>query len=71
MEQVAIQRSCGLVDRHLVVVEDDEDVGVGRCARIVKTLKGETSRKSTVANNSHYVTLFVLQLHGLGDAEGC
>ena len=70
MQEVAVQRSRGLVDRHLVVVEDDEDVRIGRGTRIVESLKGETSRECAIANDRNHMVLILLQLHGLGYAKG-
>ena len=60
MQEVAVQRSRGLVYRHLVVVEDDEDVRIGRGTRIVESLKGETSRECAIANDRNHMALLLL-----------
>ena len=58
------------VDTLAVVVEHHKQVGVRRTG-IVESLKSQSARHSTVANDSHNTPLPARHLGGLGQTIGC
>ncbi len=68
LEQVVVQRADVLVDGNLVVVEDDQQVGV-QAAGVVETLEGQAARHRAVADDGDYVLLSAFHLRRDGHAE--
>ncbi len=69
LQQAALQRPRRLVDRHVVVVEDHQQVGAARGSGVVEPLEGEASRHRTVADDGHHLAPLAPQLGGLRHAE--
>ena len=80
--QIAVQRAHGRRDRHVIVVEDDQHVGVGD-AGVVQRLKGLAGRHRAIADDCHDFARLALDLggqrhpqsgrnrgRGMADAEG-
>lgn len=68
VEQVFGERAHVGTDRHVVVVEDHEHVGI-RGAGVVEPLVGQSAGQGAVADHRHHVAVNALQLVGLGDAQ--
>ena len=56
MSQVALQCACGLVDGHLVIVQNHKQIALA-IACVVQTLECQTSRHSTIADDGYNVTI--------------
>ena len=69
VEQVVMHASGILVDGDVVVVEDDEDVGLGG-AGIVESLPGQAAGKGAVPDDGHAPLPRSLHAGGLGKAQG-
>ena len=54
MQQIFLHAAHGTVNRHIVVVEHDEQI-VGRARGIVEPLKGESAAHGTIARNGHHM----------------
>ncbi len=67
--QVAAQGARGLVDGHVVVVEDHQQVGIAAGAGIVQSLERQAARHRRIADHGHHLALLAPQLRGLGHAE--
>ena len=63
MEQVLLHAAHAVVDAHIVVVKDDEQV-VGRFAGIVESLKREAATHRAVANDGHHVAVALTMAYG-------
>ncbi|MNL36166.1 hypothetical protein D3C87_1582360 [compost metagenome] len=59
MRQVVIERADVFRDRHFVVVEDNQHIGLD-IARVVHRLKRHPRRDRAVTNHADGATLFVL-----------
>ena len=69
-QQIVFQRTDIGVDRHIVVVENDEQVCLAR-ARIVQTLECQSARHRSVADHRNHVVLLAFQTHCLGHTQRC
>ena len=69
-EKVLAQSTHIGVDTLAIVVENDEDVGIGGSC-IVESLKGKSTRHCAVANDSHHVALLPTDGCSLGKTIGC
>ena len=71
VNQILAQSSDTVVDSHIVVVEDNQQVvGVGR--GIVQPFEGQSSGHCPVADHGYYVAVvFLLQLRGDRHTHGC
>ena len=67
--QVAVQRAHGRRDRHVVVVQDHQQVDVFLHARIVHRLEGHAGRHRAVADHGDRVQRVALDLGGLRHAQ--
>ena len=67
--QIGIQRACRTVDRHVVVVEDDEQVGVG-VGGIVQSLPGQPSGYRGVADDGDDIAVGACQRRGHAHSQG-
>ena len=71
VEQILLHAAHGVVDAHVVVVENDEHVVVAR-RHIVQSLIGQTAAHGAVAYHGHHMLCLVFaQLGGHRHAEGC
>ena len=61
--QILVQRADRRRDRHVVVVEDDEQVGIGDTG-IVQRLEGHAGRHRAVADDGDDLALFAFLLGG-------
>ena len=68
-QQVVFQRSRGLVDGHVVVVENHQQVGALRGPGVVQPLERKPSGHRAVADHGHDLPLLAPQFGGLGHAE--
>ena len=68
-QQVVFQRPRGLVDGHVVVVENHQQVGALRGSSVVQPLEGEASGHRAVADHGHDLPLLAPQFGRLGHAE--
>ena len=70
--EVFMERSDVVVDAHLVVIQDDEQV-VGMVGGIVETLEGETAADGCVADDGHRLAFLMPGSQLIGDrhSEGC
>ena len=59
LRQVAVQRAHGGADAHVVVVQDDQQVGV-RNTGVVQRFKRHASGHGAVANDGNYAAVFTL-----------
>ena len=66
--QVAVQRPHGRADAHVVVVQDDEQVGVGH-AGVVQRLEGHARRHGAVADDGHRVAFLTALARGQRHAQ--
>ena len=66
--EIAVQRAHRLRDRHLVVVEDDEQVGAGD-AGVVQRLEGHAGAHRAVADHGDHAAVFVIALRRDRHAE--
>jgi hypothetical protein len=60
LREVAVQRAHGRADAHVVVVEDDEQVGLGH-ACVVERLESHARGHGAVADHGHAVALHALE----------
>ena len=67
--QVVVEGTHVLVDGHLVVVEDDEQV-VGVRRGVVQALEGHAAADRGIADHGHHLPLVALQLVGHSHAQG-
>ena len=68
--QVLVERADRRRDRHVVVVEDHEQVGVGHHAGVVQRLVGHAGRHRAVADHRDALAVpLALELRGGGHAE--
>jgi len=67
--QVAVQRAHGRRDRHVVVVQDHQQVDIFLHARIVHRLESHAGRHRTVADHGDRVQRVALDLGGLRHAQ--
>ena len=58
IQQVLLHATHRTVDRHIVVVEDDEQV-VGRRRGVVQAFKSKTARHGAIANDGHDVAFLI------------
>ena len=58
-QQILLHASYGTVYRHVVVVQDNQDVVVRR-RDVVQSFVGQTARHGTVADDGHHLSLLVL-----------
>ena len=68
-QQVVFQRPGGLVDGHVVVVENHQQVRALRCPGIVEPLESQSAGHRPVADDGHHLPLFAPQFSRLGHAE--
>ena len=66
--QITIERAHGRADAHVVIVQDDEQVGVGHTG-VVQGLEGHASGHGTVADDGHGMPVFALALRGQRHAQ--
>ena len=66
--QVAVERTHGWADAHVVVVQDDQQVRIGH-ATVVQGFKGHACSHGAIANDGHGVTIFPLALGSHGHAQ--
>ena len=66
--QISRHRADRRRDRHVVIVEDDDEAGT-HCARIVHGLVGHPGRERTVADHADDVVVFALEVAGDRHAE--
>ena len=59
IQQVLLHATHAAVDRHVIVVEDDQQV-VGRRRHVVQTLEGQSAAHGSVADDSHHMAVFLL-----------
>ena len=61
LRQIAVERTDGRADRHIVVVEDHQQIGV-RHPCVVERLKGHARGHGTIANDGHTAALLAFLL---------
>ena len=66
--KVAVQRTHGRADAHVVVVQDDQQVAV-RDARVVQGFKGHAGGHGTVANDGNGMPVYTLDAGSLCHAQ--
>ena len=69
LEQAVLQRAGHLVDSHVVVVENHQQIGVAARTGVVEPLESQTARHRTVADDGHHLVFFAPQFGRLGHAE--
>ena len=69
LQQVVFQRPRGLVDGHVVVVENHQQVRPFRGSGVVQPLEGQAAGHRTVADHSHDVVFLAPQFGRLGHTE--
>ena len=69
-QQIVLERAHVVVDRHIVVVENDQQICLA-CTRIIQTLECQTARHRSVANHRNHVVLLALEAHSLGHTQRC
>jgi len=69
-QQVILQRPGGLIDGHVVVIEDHQQVRTLRGSGVVEPLEGQSAGHRTVADDGHHLPLLAPQFGRLGHAEG-
>ena len=67
--QVAVQRTHGRADGHVVVVEHHQQPGVMLHARVIQRLEGHTGAHGAVADDGHGIPVFTLLLRCQGHAQ--
>ena len=67
--QVVLQRPDRRVDRHVVVVEDDQQVGVLQASGVVEPLEGQAAGERSVADDGHGAGVGAALRVGDGHAE--
>ena len=70
LEQVVFQRARGLIDRHVVVVQNHQQVGALAGPGVVQPFEGQPAGHRTVADDRHDPILLAPQFGRLGHAEG-
>ena len=68
LRQIAVQSAHGRTDRHVVVVQDDQQIAVGHTC-VVHGLESHASGHGTVTNDGHAVALLTLLLGRQGHAQ--
>ena len=73
VDEIFLHAAHRAVDRHVIVVQDDEQV-VGGGRHVVQSFESQTARHGTIANHGHHlphlpVGLFLLGSHG--HTQGC
>ena len=68
-QQVVFQRPGGLVDGHVVVVQDHQQVRALRGPGVVEPLESQPAGHRTVADDGHHLPLLAPQFGRLGHAE--
>ena len=69
VQQVAFQGAGSLVDSHVVVVENDQHVGLAARPGVVHPLESQAARHGAVADHGDHLPLRAAQLGGLGHTE--
>ena len=67
--QIAIERAHGRADAHVIVVEDDQQIGVMHAA-VVQRLEGHAGRHRTVADHGNGAAVLAFLLGRQGHAQG-
>ena len=70
VEQVLLHAAHRAVDRHVVVVEDDEQV-VGTLRHVVQPLEGQSAAHGPVADDGHHLAPAALGIGGYSHAQRC
>ena len=69
-QQVVFQRPGGLVDGHVVVIENHQQVRALRGPGVVEPFEGQSAGHRAVADDGHHLPLLAPQFGCLGHAEG-
>ena len=69
LDQVVLQSPGSLVDGHVVIVENDQQVGLLARTGVVQPLERQTARHRTVADHGHHLPLLALEFRSFGHTE--
>ena len=69
LDQVVLQSPGSLVDGHVVIVENDQQVGLLARSGVVQPFERQTARHRTVADHGHHLPLLALEFRSFGHTE--